>query len=290
MRNILLATDLTARSDRALDRAARLARDSGAKLTVAHAIEDVKGVEESVNIPSWRRGKPAWKRLDALKTSAEAQIRDQVGEQAQEPEIVITQEKAPDLLFRLARERAFDLIVTGVARDSGQGSVVLGSTVERLIKSGLAPVLVVKCRPVKPYETIVAASDLSPTSAEALRATLDLCTASPIAVLHAYETEEEGISAQTLGENDPAFRKAKEDAERFVAEAADSEKNRVKLVLEPGKPLSLLNSYAADHEADLVTLGTHGRTGFFARLLGSVAERVLLSAPCDVLVVRGAKS
>ncbi len=287
MRTMLLATDLTARSDRALDRAARLARETGTRLTVAHAIEDVKGVEESVNVPSWRRGKPAWKRLDALKAAAAADIRTQIGEQPVEPQIVIGEEKAPELIARLAADGDFDLVVTGVARDAGQGRVVLGSTVERLIKSGLAPVLIVKCRPVEGYRTVVAASDLSPTSARALRATLDLCAQSEVAVLHAYETEEEGIAVHGGSEQDPAYRKALEDARRFVADAAGDQEGRVRLVLEPGSPLSLLNSYATDHEADLVALGTHGRTGFFARLMGSVAERVLLTAPCDVLVVRG---
>ena len=42
-------------------------------------------------------------------------------------------------------------------------------------------------------------------------------------------------------------------------------------------------SYARDHAIDLVVLGTHGRTGFSHALLGSVAERVVRTAPCPVL-------
>jgi nucleotide-binding universal stress UspA family protein len=44
-------------------------------------------------------------------------------------------------------------------------------------------------------------------------------------------------------------------------------------------------SYARDHAIDLVVLGTHGRTGFSHALLGSVAERVVRTAPCPVLTV-----
>jgi universal stress protein A len=43
--------------------------------------------------------------------------------------------------------------------------------------------------------------------------------------------------------------------------------------------------YARQHDIDLVVLGTHGRTGFTRALLGSVAERVLRTAPCPVLTV-----
>ena len=47
---------------------------------------------------------------------------------------------------------------------------------------------------------------------------------------------------------------------------------------------------ARDHHADLIVMGTKGRTGFAHLLMGSVAERVVRLAPCPVLTVRtGAK-
>lgn len=276
MRHILLATDLTARSDRALDRAVRVARESGAQLTVVHAIEDVKGLSEDVNIPSWRRHKPAWRRLDRLAEIAEAEIREQVGALEPAAEVIVEQGSAADLVLREVEERRVDLVVTGVARDAGQGRVVLGSTVERLIKSGLAPVLLVKRRSLRPYERIVVAADFSAASAAALRVTLDLCPGAPVDLLHAYETEEEGMSAHMLGEDDPAYRRVKAEADDFLR--ADARAERVRPILEPGRPLSLVNSYVADHAVDLVAIGSHGRTGFLARLFGSVAERVLLLA------------
>ena len=44
--------------------------------------------------------------------------------------------------------------------------------------------------------------------------------------------------------------------------------------------------YAKEIEADLIVLGTHGRTGIAHALLGSVAERVVRKAPCAVMTVR----
>jgi universal stress protein A len=43
---------------------------------------------------------------------------------------------------------------------------------------------------------------------------------------------------------------------------------------------------ARDAKADLIVMGTHGRTGLARLVLGSVARNVLQHAPCSVLIVR----
>jgi nucleotide-binding universal stress UspA family protein len=48
--------------------------------------------------------------------------------------------------------------------------------------------------------------------------------------------------------------------------------------------------YAADHDVDVIVMGTHGRHGIAHLLMGSVAERVVRIAPCPVLTVRAAKA
>ena len=56
-----------------------------------------------------------------------------------------------------------------------------------------------------------------------------------------------------------------------------------------GAPAPSIVSYASDDGSDLIVIGTHGRSGLRRLLLGSVAERVLRTAPCPVLVVRTRK-
>lgn len=50
-------------------------------------------------------------------------------------------------------------------------------------------------------------------------------------------------------------------------------------------PAAAITEYARDHDIDLVVIGTHGRGPFSHLLMGSVAERVVRTAPCPVLTV-----
>jgi nucleotide-binding universal stress UspA family protein len=52
-----------------------------------------------------------------------------------------------------------------------------------------------------------------------------------------------------------------------------------------GDPAEEIVRYARGHNIDLIVLGTHGRTGVSRLILGSVAERVIRTAPCPVLSV-----
>ena len=61
---------------------------------------------------------------------------------------------------------------------------------------------------------------------------------------------------------------------------------RVEAELREGKPWEEIDRVAEERKADLVVVGTHGRRGLSRALLGSVAEKVVRTAPCAVLTVR----
>lgn len=58
------------------------------------------------------------------------------------------------------------------------------------------------------------------------------------------------------------------------------------VVVPMADPASEIVRQARKHHAEMVILGSHGRTGIARVLLGSVAEKVVRLAPCSVLVVR----
>jgi nucleotide-binding universal stress UspA family protein len=58
------------------------------------------------------------------------------------------------------------------------------------------------------------------------------------------------------------------------------------VMITSNSPAQTIVSYAKEHEIDLIVMGTHGRGAMAHLLMGSVAERVVRTAPCPVLTVR----
>jgi len=80
-------------------------------------------------------------------------------------------------------------------------------------------------------------------------------------------------------------REANERLQRMLPEA-DREALHAALVTRAGDPVRQITKYALECDADLLVLGTHGRGPMAHMLMGSVAERVVRTAPCPVLSVR----
>jgi len=62
--------------------------------------------------------------------------------------------------------------------------------------------------------------------------------------------------------------------------------SNVERVIQTGTPFVEIVRYAKEIDADLIVMGTHGRSGLVHALIGSVAEKVVRKAPCPVLTVR----
>jgi nucleotide-binding universal stress UspA family protein len=77
-------------------------------------------------------------------------------------------------------------------------------------------------------------------------------------------------------------------AERELARVVDqlrAEQLEVRGLLRPGSPAEEILNTAETERVSVIVVGTHGRSGLADVLLGSVAERVVRSAPCPVLTV-----
>jgi nucleotide-binding universal stress UspA family protein len=79
--------------------------------------------------------------------------------------------------------------------------------------------------------------------------------------------------------------------ERFssIVTKDELERLRPEYVLRVGTPAEEIVRYADVCDADLIIMGTHGRSGIAHALMGSVAEQVVRNAPCPVLLVRAPK-
>ena len=95
------------------------------------------------------------------------------------------------------------------------------------------------------------------------------------------------VSPKTYQELEAAARRSAQRELAKVAARAQKAKARVKAVLVEGVPYDRIARVARSKRADLIVMGTHGRSGLSKFFLGSVAERVISLAPCPVLTVRG---
>src|SRR3954453_14186841 len=76
--------------------------------------------------------------------------------------------------------------------------------------------------------------------------------------------------------------------ERLTAEDR-TERSAVAIMETADQPYEAITAYAKSTRIDLIVMGTHGRTGVSHLLVGSVAERVVRTAPCPVLTVNPSK-
>ncbi len=137
------------------------------------------------------------------------------------------------------------------------------------------------------FHVILQPTDFSPSSAEAFRFASALardCNAR-LMVVHAIEPEVAMVGEGALVPFD--LEESRTIANRHMNEikSMDSAVHLEKVVREGPAPTVILDA-AEEFGADLIVMGTHGRTGIKRLLLGSVAELVLRRAHCPVLTVK----
>lgn len=279
LRTILLTTDLSARCDRALDRAVQLARARGARLIALHVMEP--SLTAQLITPSWRKLAPDFRSL------AERRLLDDLADSGVDIEVRIEQGKALDVILQVAAETQAELIVAGVARDETLGRILLGTTVEKLVRHVPVPVLVVKERPRHPYRHVLVATDFSEGSRHAVDAVLQLLPETPFKLYHALELPAATGSLHTQTLINGFRQAAKQTGEEFLDDTAGlPPARRPELLIEIGDTVSMLSEYVYKNHVDLVAVGTHGLTGILRTAIGSVASSLLEHLYCDVLVVR----
>jgi nucleotide-binding universal stress UspA family protein len=294
VQRILVATDLSVRSDRAVRRAAQLAKQHHAALSVVHVVDDDQ--PEDVVIAAER----------AATTQLELVIRP-ISEALNGRCEWRTMRGDPfAVLTGLIPEAGADLVVMGAHRKQLLKDVFVGTTVERVIRARVAPVLVASSESARLYSVCLAALDLSEISREALEtaARLGLLAGTHLTILHVYDP----MATRTLTTLGLPADKVDSYVASAALEAAQELTNFLAAVDLGGLPYrtrvrvqettvgNAVIQSARDASADLVIIGTHGKGGLARLLLGSTAVEVLGSLETDVLVVpprghpqRGAK-
>ncbi len=141
---------------------------------------------------------------------------------------------------------------------------------------------------------ILCATDFSRTSRKALDTAIGLAktNGAALSILYAYVpivplVPEQYIEARTWDRVDAETRRWLEGQLAKTAVHAKKSGVRASALMVTGDPASQIVRAARARRFDLIVVGTHGRRGVSKFFLGSVAERVIATAPCPVLTVRG---
>lgn len=283
---ILAATDFSTRSNRALRQAGLLAQPSNAQLHIVHVVDDDQPDELT--------------RME--KREAERLLNEQISSM---PELQGTQSGAMvitgdpfDGILRAAGETQPDFIVMGSHRKQMLRDIFVGTTIERVVRKGSFPVLMVNHEAQRKYERVVAPVDMSKASAHAIHTAIKtgLISGGAATLLHGFSAIGKGKMAYA-GVNETRMSEyvagerqvATDEMATFLVENNLTEKGWP-LRIEEGAPMEVISRAVTQLRPDLLIMGTHGRSPLVKALIGSITEEALRTLNVDILAVPPART
>jgi nucleotide-binding universal stress UspA family protein len=268
---ILLATDLSARGDRALDRAVQLAAQWQAKLLVVHVAQ---------------RGRDAVRfapdELEAVRRRVERELHGAVAA----TDIRVEEGDPADVVLDVAARERCDLVVLGDAREA-PAHLLEASTVDALVRRSPGSVLVVRQRPRGAYRRVLVSTDLTPESMHGLETAAALFPQAAFTLLHALDIPYESLWLDDSRRGD-LVRMEMATIEAFAdgARLPPGLRGDLQLEVEHGHPEAMLRERALERDDELTVIGAFRRGLAFHLLLGGTTGRIVRAVPTDVLVVR----
>lgn len=281
MKTILVASDLSARSDRALARAAILAGQHNSQLIILHVVDEelpAAMADKQVEDAKTMLGSTLAGLLDRSAISSNVQV--VVGEHYQ---TILAEAEASNA----------DLLVVGQHRKDILLDLFRGSTGERILRFGTRPVLIVKSAATHSYVRVLAAVDFSATSRRALETAVMMAPEADVKLVHAFDVPFRGLvfggtsMEQLAKKHQKQFQETIDAQTKTFLDSLSVPSAMRQVIAREGMPEEVVLEAVRETRCDLLALGTHGRSGLGRALLGSVAESMIARAPCDVLAVRG---
>ncbi len=281
MQEILVATDFSERSDRALRRAVLLARESGSRIHLVHVVDDDRP-----------------RRIVDHET---ADARTLLGELARTLENVdgvpcSTHVIEADPFAGIAKaveDVSPDLLVLGPHRRQILRDAFIGTTAERTIREVACPVLMVNGPPVGPYLHTLLTTDLSDNASASLQrfGQLKVGLNAGLSVLHVFDAPALRLAmVDTIAkvDQDAYLHDLRVEALRKLSDSTTTLGGRRPEQIVRHEKTSVAHEIltaAEDLRSDLIVVSTAGKNIVSRFIMGSVTEQVLQSASVDVLAI-----
>jgi nucleotide-binding universal stress UspA family protein len=291
IRSVLVATDFSQTARTGVDWAIEIASDHGARIRLVHGLLLANRMTDYVPAP------PDF--TEALQAAAAARL-EEVCERVRGAGIEVSSDLRLGLpsqaILEAAKEDQADLLVIGTRGLTGVSHLLLGSTAERVVQHASCPVLSVHPGDHEQHRrirTVLVPTDFSRDAESATNAATRLLgediEGARIVLLNAYHLPFEYTAYGTIPTSVDYTRDVEGAAQEKLA-AISAALTEDGLMVETraieGYPPEVIVAEADSADADLIAMGTHGRTGLAHLFLGSNAERVVQNANCPVLTVR----
>ena len=281
MKAIVVATDFSERSDRAIRRAKLLAREHDAKLHLVHVVDDDQTqslvlAERNASTELLEKLTLSLQEIDSVKCDFHVVLG--------KPFFGINQ---------AARDLQADLVVIGPHRRQLLRDILVGTSAERTIRTADRPVLMANGFPAGLYSRAIAASDLSIYSETTIRKAKSLGLLDRLNTSLLYVFSDPGLALMNRAslsddEKQTYIAEARNRAEKEVESFMDRIKlDGISTILQPsnGSIAETICKTTQDLSAELIVVGTCSRSAFTRALIGSVTEGVLRHSDRDVLAI-----
>jgi nucleotide-binding universal stress UspA family protein len=297
LHRILVGLDGSPLAETILDPVRALARRLGAEvvlLHVTHVPETVRAAE-----PGPTLDEIVAQERERAETYLEGAAR-KVTDAGLTVRIAVSAGEAAAEIVRYAERERIDLIALATHGRSGMQRWLYGSVADAVLHMATTPLLLLRpigvgAVPPEPRRVVVPL-DGSPLAEAVLPVAEELARAlaAPMVLLRVVEFTGLAFGSEPFGsfvDYQGIFDMLREDAERYLTKLAASPRG-AGLTIEThasiGIPVETIAAQAREHPGTLIVMSTHGRSGWRALVLGSVARRVVLLASGPVLVMRPA--
>ncbi len=296
-RRILAATDFSRPAGLALALALNLAARFDAEVHLVHVLS-AYDPELFGTVETTQEGQRLRRRLNQeVAQRIEGRLQEALAGVNGQAERVRTVQlrslKTAPALLSYAKEHQIDLIVLGTHGRHGMKRLMLGSVAEEVVQRAPCDVLTVGGGAPSPpaMRRVLVPLDLSDAARPTLRAAKEIARRfeARLHLLHVIEPLPFPVSITgivTIFDLVPDIREKARVQLKALLEEAEGPPVEGILRIESGHAATKIVETARDMKADLIVLATHGLTGVEHFCIGSVAERVVRTAPCPVLVTR----
>lgn len=289
LRVIVTATDFSAPSRHAAQRAALLARASGAAMTLMHAV----GRSALEDLRRWLADDN--QAAGAIEADARQHLEELAAELGRSQGIAVRTHLSighpVEQVIRHADDVDAGLLVTGTRGAGFFRGVVVGSTAERIAKRSSRPVLMVRQLPHEAYRRILVPVDFSEWGRSAIDLARQVAPQASLVLMHAVEVPFEGkmrlagVAEDAVMRYRDAARREAQQRLRELAADAGLDAARVRLSTPSGAdPWMLIVQEEQEQDCDLVVIGRQGRHALDEFLLGSTTLMVIAEGAADVLI------